>query len=311
MLTLALLSLAVPGPVRDLWVTSDGEPVEADVQLVALAPQPCPCDAKRVFDRANVSRDGIGGCLCPASVAQMRRRLARCATPRVLESKRGAHVVVERAGPMAVAARAVVAGEPRVAWLTTEKTGDLSVELRPALLPRFIVVQDRNMMPVTEPVTPMMPAIVQGALLYDDGRCVPLVRTDDAFVPAVRVPKDLAAHAVFLDEAGQVTPWYWHAYHQSDVEVRKAPADTVRGTCAPNTSVRATHAIVDATATSDARGHFVLTLPRGPAVVTCGDKRWLVEGDGRWLLSGTLRAQWVPVTAGDEQVRLVWDNPPK
>lgn len=211
---------APPSEAIDATVVGPDGPVPgAVVRLLALAPAPCPCATQL---EPHDSGDAVPECACPAALASMRERFARCDASSALvgEVHADARGNVRIAAPPQVTALEVV-GSAGLLWLPRPPAAaPIALSLATAERPRIRI---SGMGSARAPS-------VRGAVLYDDGHCVPLVRAGDAWVPSTPLPDFEGAAATLVVEAAgyatKVMPLY-----QDDVHIELPPARPITGTC--------------------------------------------------------------------------------
>jgi hypothetical protein len=230
----------------DAYVLDAHGPVRgAEIKLLALPDGHCPCEAP--FDASGYGNE-MPSCACPEALASWRGRLAACEWPppavtTVATDVRG-HAAISR-GPGVTAIEVTRARDVRwIPWPAARST--LSLELAESIAPRVTVADDTT-------------AQVHGAFLFDDGHCIPLVRTGDAWAPRVPIPKFEVSEGTLVVEAPGYATIVYSQFDQEQIDLVLHHERPVQGSCESGATARLDNPFQHLVTKVDANKQFTFT----------------------------------------------------
>jgi protocatechuate 3,4-dioxygenase beta subunit len=206
---------SAPPPIVEATVLGPTGPVAgADVRLVELTPLPCPCGPVPL----EYDDFGLPSCACPAALSIYRDRLAHCglATPveRITSDARGRVRFARPPGVSAIEA----GGSGGLAWQAWPRSGG------PISVPLAATYQPQITLRGPDPTT------VRAAVVFDDGHCIPVVRSGEAWTPQAPLPNIYDAIGTLVVEANGFATVV-RALYLEKVELDLEPAVPAAGTC--------------------------------------------------------------------------------
>lgn len=245
----ALVATAgTPAPAKlDATVVGpDGPVAGARVRMLALPAAPCPCtQSERALSVG--SGNEVPECACPAALAQWRSRLARC------------DVAAGVVGELQADPQGRLRLEPPPGVTSLEASGPAGLLwMRWPAASSPIALSLKNPIQPTIQLTGAPPELIRGAVLFDDGHCVPIDRVGNAWRPRVPVPRFEAAGGTLIIEATGFATTVSSLFDQDQIDIALVPATPISGTCGGAT-VRLENPFQRLVVKVDDAKHFAIT----------------------------------------------------
>ncbi len=212
-------SAPTPATFDATVVGPDGPVADARVRMLALPAAPCPCKQSGLDPNVGYGNE-TPECACPEALAQWRSRLARCdVAARVVGELRGdrhGRLSLDRSRGVTSLEAIGPAGLLWMPWPTG--SAPIALSLESPIQPRI-------------QITGAPSDAIHGAVMFDDGHCVPIDRVGTAWTPRVPIPRLEAAGGTLLIEATGFATTIYSLFDQDQINIELVPATPITGTC--------------------------------------------------------------------------------
>nr|MBA3457327.1 carboxypeptidase regulatory-like domain-containing protein [Deltaproteobacteria bacterium] len=218
--TTAAPSTPPPATLEATVVGPDRPVVGARVRMLALRAAPCPCKQAGLDPNAYYGNE-MPECACPEALEQWRSRFARCdSATRVVGELPADPTGRLRLEPTRAVTSLEANGPEGLLWMPwPPASGPIALSLENPIQPRI-------------QITGAPPDVIRGAVLFDDGHCVPIERVGDAWMPRVPVPRYEASGGTLVIEATGFATTVYSLFDQKRIDIELVPATPITGTCA-------------------------------------------------------------------------------